>query len=206
MAPDRPPGPSSSRKRMASPGSSTRSPVSSASPGCLKASPCLRFHRGSGAIPTGCPSRPPPGGGWWRSRRDRRTRSGACRRFHPDLPRTGVSSFAVADFRSAGYNPLRMATRRKGTPKKNDATRNPGFEAVSARWQWSGATGRTEGCPQDERGVAHPFGIPPMTALRGSAFSQTEGTPQVVSAARDNGGIYAPACGFGGNHSFPCAA
>jgi type I restriction enzyme M protein len=40
--------------------------------------------------------------------------------------------------------------------------------------------------------------LAPYTALRGSAFLQSEASPQVVSAAKDNGRIYDPACGSGG--------
>ena len=59
------------------------------------------------------------------------------------------------------------------------------------RWQWSGATWTTEGCPQGERGGVHQFGVPSMTALRGSALLETEGIPQVVSGARDNNANFA---------------
>ncbi len=41
--------------------------------------------------------------------------------------------------------------------------------------------------------------LAPYTALRGSAFLQSEASPQVVSAAKDNGRIYDPACGSGGS-------
>jgi hypothetical protein len=47
------------------------------------------------------------------------------------------------------------------------------------------------GSPEGERGGVHQFGVPPMTALRDSAFPQSEGTPQVVSAARDNNANFA---------------
>ncbi len=40
--------------------------------------------------------------------------------------------------------------------------------------------------------------LAPYTALRGSAFLQSEASPQVVSAAKDKGRIYDPACGSGG--------
>jgi len=60
------------------------------------------------------------------------------------------------------------------------------------RWQWSGATWTTrQGCPEGERGGVHQFGVPPMTALRGSAFLKTEGTTQVVSEAKDNNANFA---------------
>ena len=39
--------------------------------------------------------------------------------------------------------------------------------------------------------------LAPQTALRDSAFLQSEASPQVVSAAKDNGRIYDPACGSG---------
>jgi hypothetical protein len=40
--------------------------------------------------------------------------------------------------------------------------------------------------------------LAPCTALRGSAFLQGGASPPVVSAAKDNGRIYDPACGSGG--------
>ena len=40
--------------------------------------------------------------------------------------------------------------------------------------------------------------LAPYTALRSSAFLQSEASPQVVSAAKDKGRIYDPACGSGG--------
>jgi len=59
------------------------------------------------------------------------------------------------------------------------------------RWQWSGATWTTTGSPEGSRGGANQFGVPPMTARRGSAFQKSEGTPQVVSRARDNNANFA---------------
>jgi hypothetical protein len=59
-------------------------------------------------------------------------------------------------------------------------------------WQWSGATWTTrQGCPEGERGGVHQFGVPPMNALRGSAFQKSEGPPQVASEARDNNANFA---------------
>jgi hypothetical protein len=58
-------------------------------------------------------------------------------------------------------------------------------------WQPSGARQNAKGNPQGERGGVHQFGVPPMTALRGSAFQISEGTPQVASAARDNNANFA---------------
>ena len=59
------------------------------------------------------------------------------------------------------------------------------------RWQWSGATWTTEGCPQGERGGVHQFGVPPKPARRDSANTGPKGIPQVVSAARDNNANFA---------------
>ncbi len=41
--------------------------------------------------------------------------------------------------------------------------------------------------------------LAPYTALRGSATDHREASSQVVSAAKDNGRIYDPACGSGGS-------
>ena len=77
--------------------------------------------------------------------------------------------------------------------------------------QPSGARQTAKGSPQGERGGVHQFYTPscvvrclvemlaPYTALRGSAFLQSEASSQVVSAAKDKGRIYDPACGSGGN-------
>ena len=93
-------------------------------------------------------------------------------------------------------------------------------------YDWSGATKTAAGSPKGERGGAHQYFLTrfasaegknggqfytpscvvrclvemlaPYTALRGSAFLQSEASPQVVSAAKDNGRIYDPACGSGG--------
>ena len=54
------------------------------------------------------------------------------------------------------------------------------------RWQPSGARATSKGGPQGERRGVHQFGAPPMTALRGSAFPETEVSPQVASAAKNN--------------------
>jgi len=74
----------------------------------------------------------------------------------------------------------------------------------------SGARKTAKGSPQGERGGVHQFYTPscvvrclvemlaPYTALRDSAFLQSEASPQVVSVAKDNGRIYDPACGSGG--------
>jgi type I restriction enzyme M protein len=60
------------------------------------------------------------------------------------------------------------------------------------RWQWSGATWTTrQGCPEGERGGVHQFSVPPKTARREGANTKPEGTPQVVSEARDNNANFA---------------
>lgn len=53
-------------------------------------------------------------------------------------------------------------------------------------WQWSGATWTTESCQRGERGDVHQFGVPPMNALRDSAFLQSEASLQVEGDAKDN--------------------
>ena len=75
----------------------------------------------------------------------------------------------------------------------------------------SGARKTAKGSPEGERGGVHQFYTPscvvrclvemlaPYTALRGSAYLQSEASPQVVSVAKDNGRIYDPACGSGGS-------
>ncbi len=114
----------------------------------------------------------------------------------------------------------------KAKPTKDNSTANLGFEAklwltadrlrnnLDAA-EPSGATKTAAGSPKGERGGVHQFYTPscvvrclvepvpvrkdlaPYTALRGSAFPQSEASPQVVSAAKDNGRIYDPACGSG---------
>jgi type I restriction enzyme M protein len=72
------------------------------------------------------------------------------------------------------------------------------------RWQPSGARSTAKGSPQGERGGVHQFGVPPkgnanfawvqhfihhlapQTALSGSAFLQSEASPQVMSEAKNN--------------------
>ncbi len=83
-------------------------------------------------------------------------------------------------------------------------------------YDWSGVRKAAAGSPKGERGGVHQFyssscvvrrlvepvpirkDLAPYTALRDSAIPQSEATQQVVSAAKDNGRIYGPACGSGG--------
>lgn len=77
--------------------------------------------------------------------------------------------------------------------------------------QSSGARKTANGSPKGERGGVHQFYTPscvvrllvemlaPYTALRDSAFLQSEAKPQVVRGAKDNDRICDPACGFGGS-------
>lgn len=60
------------------------------------------------------------------------------------------------------------------------------FRKDDVRWQPRRARSSAKGSPQSERGGVHQFGVPPKIARRGSAFTKSEGTPQVASEARDN--------------------
>jgi hypothetical protein len=118
------------------------------------------------------------------------------------------------------------APGRKCPASKSDATTRRADDALAnqpfndsdwfcknddVRWQPSGARQIAKGNPQGERGGVHQFGVPscvvrclvemlaPYTALRGSALLQSEALPRVVSAAKDNGRTYDPACGSGGS-------
>ena len=91
----------------------------------------------------------------------------------------------------------------------NRATLEQNFREKSEA-QSSGARKTAKGSPQGERRGVHQFHTPscvvrllvemltPYTGLRGSAFLQSEASPQVASSAKDNGRIYDPACGSGG--------
>jgi type I restriction enzyme M protein len=80
-----------------------------------------------------------------------------------------------------------------------------------ARWQFSGARHTAAANQKGERRGVYQFYNPfcdvrclvemlaPYTALRSSAFLQSEASPQVVSAAKDSGRIHDPACGSGGS-------
>jgi hypothetical protein len=79
------------------------------------------------------------------------------------------------------------------------------------RWQLSGARQTAADSQKGERRGVYQFYNPfcdvrclvemlaTYTALRSSAFLRCEASPQVVSAAKDNGRIHDPACGSGGS-------
>lgn len=67
---------------------------------------------------------------------------------------TGIKSDSTA-LRGSAFEPgedkPQVVSEVKDNFRKDD----------DVRWQWSGATWTTEGCPKGERGGVHQFGVPP---------------------------------------------
>jgi type I restriction enzyme M protein len=120
------------------------------------------------------------------------------------LPK-GYASLALAKSRT-GFQPVPPGDNEL----KTRSTSHRSADLLGHVYDWSGARQAAKGSPQGERGGVHQFYTPscfvrclvemhaPYTALRGCAFLQREASSQVVSAAKDKGRIYDPACGSDG--------
>ena len=98
---------------------------------------------------------------------------------------------------------LWLSADSRGEAETAEGNRSNNMDAADL----SGATKTAAGSPQGQRGGVHQFYTPscvvrllvemlaPYTALRGSAFYPSEASSQVVSAAKDKGRNYDPACG-----------